>query len=451
MRRPAVALEPLRPRARLNLAPRLHAEETLTSWLERFASAYGMTIREFLLWLGYPDFFRYADNSYDLDGTSPADLAGVLAAHTGIGAQVIAAHRMDGASVLSPHRRRAFCPECWAEGGRYRRIEWAQGWSLVCRRHRRLLSERPRPKGPHVDWYEESWQEFYRDTSAWRDLRPSWQCAPWTRICACLGVEPHAEFLRAWPWLLELSQPAEDSGRIRDTTIRSADGVCDGPRDPHARQDSGGSQDLPVDTLTVKQDLTLYGMIRFWRFSLLQTLDGAISSNELMQDTSGGWICTVRTPDTAYGIRLFAAMLARHLWMRLTQGPSRCGRCPILEQAVEHAERWNDEDWWLEQRLRTWPPALAAAARGLFRRTDPFVMLPPWQRCRECLRGIQGAVREALTICLPEHWRCITWDPSVARELNESIAQFIRSQERRTDRPQRSIARRPIDSSAGRC
>lgn len=449
MRRPVLAQTPLRPRARLNLAPRLHADETLSSWLERFAARYGMSIRELFLWLGYPDFFQFARNPFDLDVVQPADLAGVLAAHTGIGADVIAAHGIDGASALTPERRRAFCPECWVEEAPYRRFEWAHGWSLVCPRHRRLLSERPRAQGPFVHWSEEAWSEFYCDTGAWRDLRPSWQSEPWTRICAALGVEPHAEFLRAWPWLLELSQPAEDSGRIRDTN-RSAYGGCDVPQDPHVLQDSRGPRDLPVDTLTVKQDLALYGMIRFWGFSLVQTLDGTISSDDLMQDTSGGWICGVRTPHAPYWIRLFAATAARHLWVRLTQGQWRCARYPILEQVVQHPERWNDEDWWLEQRLRTWPPPLATSGRELFRRTNPFVMLPPWERCRECLRGVQGAIREALTICLPESWRCIIWDPSVASELNALIAQLIRPQRRRADPPRRSTARRPIDSSGGR-
>ena len=443
MRRPVLAQTPLRPRARLNLAPRLHAEETLCSWLERFAARYGMSIRELFLWLGYPDFFQFARNPFDLDVVQPADLAAVLAAHTGIGAHVIAAQSIDGASALSPHHRRAFCPECWVEEGPYRRFEWAHGWSLVCPRHRRLLSERPRTKGPFVHWSEEAWTEFYCDTGAWRDLRPSWQCEPWTRICAYLGVEPRAEFLRAWPWLLELSQGRPMCGRLGNTATRSALSRCD-------PQDRYWPQGVPVDEFTVKQDLALYGMIRFWGFSLLQALDDTISSLDLMQDTSGGWICTVRTPDAPYGIRLFAATAARQFWVRLTQGRSRCARYPILEHVLEHSERWNDEDWWLEQRLRTWPPPLATSGRALFRRTSPFVLLPPWERCRECLRGIQGAVREALTIGLPESWRCILWDPSVASELNALIARLTRAQRRRADPPRRSTARRPLDSSAGR-
>lgn len=440
MHRLVVAQAPLRPRARLNLAPRLHAEETLSSWLERFAFRYGMSIRELFLWLGYPDFFQFARNAFDLDVLQPADLAGVLAAHTGIGAEVIAAQGMDGASALPPERRRAFCPECWVEEGPYRRFEWARGWSLACRRHRRLLSEWPRAKGSFVHWSEEAWSVFYGDTGAWRDLRPSWQCETWQRICAHLGVEPRAEFLRAWPWLLELSQGRPNSG---STARRSAPSKC-------VLKDRYYPQGVPVDELTVKQDLVLYGMIRFHGSSLLQSLDGTTSRDDLMEDTLGGWICSVRTPAAPYGIRLFAATAARHLWVRLTQGHWRCARYPILEQVVEHCERWNDEDWWLEQRLRTWPPALAASGRELFRRTNPFVMLPPWDRCRECLRGVQGAVREALTICLPESGRCIIWDPSVVSELNELIARLSRPARRRADPPRRSTARRPIDSSEGR-
>lgn len=47
MRRRVVAKEPARARARLNLAPRLRTDETLSSWLERFAAAYGLTQGEF--------------------------------------------------------------------------------------------------------------------------------------------------------------------------------------------------------------------------------------------------------------------------------------------------------------------------------------------------------------------------------------------------------------------
>ncbi len=73
---PVVARDPPRPRARLNLAPRLHPDETLSSWLERFAGAYGMRLREFFLWLGYRNFLGYCEVPHDLDVSPPPDLAG---------------------------------------------------------------------------------------------------------------------------------------------------------------------------------------------------------------------------------------------------------------------------------------------------------------------------------------------------------------------------------------
>lgn len=390
LRRTVLARAPLRPRARLALAPRLHANETLTSWLERFAGAYGMTVREFVLWLGYPDLLGYAQAPYDLDVSQPPDLAAVLGAHAGLDAQRIAAHRMRGSGALPPERRRVFCPECWAEEGAYRRFEWARGWSLVCPRHRRVLRERPRPKGPLVRWHEESWSEFYRDASAWGDLRPSWQSEEWQWICANLGVDPHAEFLRAWPWLLELS----------------------------------GAPNRRSSASEVKQDLALYGMIRFWQASLLQALDASIAQEDLMTDTSGGHICDVRTPDVPHRIRLLAGTVARHLWVRLTEGHWRCGRHETLERVLNEPGRWNDEEWWLEQRLRTWPVALQASGRELFRRTDPFVQLPPWERCRQCVRGVDGAVREVLSICLPESWHCLARDASVEDALAALLGRY---------------------------
>lgn len=393
-----VARHPPRPRARLNLAPRLHTDETLSSWLERFAGAYNMTLREFFLWLGYPDFLGYCQVPYDLDVSPPPDLAGLLASHAGLGAELLAAHRLDAFDALPLRRRRTFCPECWTEEGPYRRLEWAHGWSLVCRRHRRLLSERPRPKVPSVRWHEESWTDFYQDTNAWRDLRPSWESEPWRAICQRLGVEPRTEFLRAWPWLIELSRPAQDPACVED------------PR---------------VDEVTAKQDVALYAMIRFFDFSLLEALDMTSSREELMTDTSGGSLCDARTPNVPYRIRLFAVMVARHLWARLTQGRwQHCGRYEALKRAFRRRRRWNDEVWWLEQRLRTWPVALEDAGRRLFRRTDPFVLMPPWERCRECARDDRRAIRGAFDVCLPIGWRCLNRNPAVKAEAGAIFARY---------------------------
>ena len=346
----------------------------------------------------------------------PADLAAVLAAHTGIGAHVIAAQSIDGASALSPHHRRAFCPECWVEEGPYRRFEWAHGWSLVCPRHWRLLSERLRTKGPFVHWSEEAWTEFYCDTGAWRDLRPSWQCEPWTRICAYLGVEPRAEFLRAWPWLLELSKPAPTRGRVGNATARPASGRC-------AAQ-YGYRPEGRVDELAVKEDLALYGMMQFRDFSLLKALDCKISNGELMADTSGGGLCDVRTPQSPYWVRVFAAVVARHLWAALTQGRWHCGRYEILERAVSRPRRWSDELWWVEQRLRTWPVALEDSGRQLFRRTDPCLLMPPWERCRQCVRDGARADWTAVHVWLPNSWRCLNRDPAVKAECAAILARY---------------------------
>lgn len=410
MHRALVARPPWRPRARLNLAPRLHAEETLSSWLERFADAYGMTLREFFLWLGYPDLSRDTFLRYDLDVSPPEDLARVLAPHAGIPARWIAAHRLKDRGALAPYRRGAFCPQCWAEEGPYRRREWARGWSLICRRHRRLLSERPPASSAHRLWYEESWSEFYRDRNAWRDLSPSWQSADWRRICASLGLEPQAEFLRLWPWLLELSGSAPGMARAPAKASHSASGVCERLNDLPDRPA------LPADELTVKEDLALYGMIRFCNFSLLQMLDATVSNSDLMLDSAGGDICDLRTPNAPLWTRLFAVAVARQLWLRMTRGQWRCSRHELLERMLAYPRRWSDEEWWLEQRLRTWPRELAALGRQLFHRSTPEVPRPPWERCRQCLSHAKGVVSIGCYIRLPESWRCSSRRPWVASE-----------------------------------
>jgi hypothetical protein len=388
---------------RLSLAPRLRADETLSSWMERFAGAYALKVREFAEWLRYrPLHSVYAAWRLDLDVSPPADFAVRLAPLTGLSAREIEAHQLAASGMLVPHLRRTFCPQCWAEEGPYRRREWASAWSLVCPRHRRLLSEKPLPTPPFARDYEESWPEFYQAANLWQEPQPSWQSERWRRICQALGVEPRTEFLRAWPWLLELSGKA--TATARPTGMQGL------PKALSASWASRGcavGRDLTANDLRVKHDLTLYGLIRFKDHALLQVLDETIASGTLIEDQTGGDICDVTTPQAPYEIRLFAAATARHIWERLTQGHWRCGHHQKIQRFLEKQWRWSDDDWWLEQRLRTWPAHLEASGRRLLRKMDSFVLQPPWERCRlYCVRPLQGAVRAGFSIQLPKGWRC---------------------------------------------
>jgi hypothetical protein len=96
MQRTVIAKTPSAARARLNLAPRFRHDETLSSWLERFAAAYGLKLSEFLRWLGYEKLFFYAQPLIDLDQSPPADLAQIMRPHAGIGPEVIEQHRLVG-------------------------------------------------------------------------------------------------------------------------------------------------------------------------------------------------------------------------------------------------------------------------------------------------------------------------------------------------------------------
>jgi hypothetical protein len=127
----------------------------------------------------------------------------------------------------------------------------------------------------------------------------------------------------------------------------------------------------------------------------------------LVQDQGGGDICDVRIPPAPYETRLFAAVVARHLWERLTGGRWRCGRHEKIQEFLNKQWRWSDEDWWLEQRLRAWPAHLEAAGRQMLRKTGSYVLQPPWERCRlYCVRPSQAAVRTGFSIQLPQGWRC---------------------------------------------
>jgi hypothetical protein len=387
---------------RLDLAPRLHTDETLSSWMERFASAYGLKVREFAEWLGYrPLQSVYAAWCLDLDVSPPADFAARLSQLSGLTVRAIESRRLSPSAALAPHLRRTFCSQCWAEEGPYRRRQWANAWSLVCPHHGRLLSEKPLPTPPFARHYEESWPEFYHATHRWRALKPSWESERWRRICEALGVEPHTEFMLAWRWLRELSQPTAAHASSK-TPLRSRALAAS-----WASSGCGGAHELVAGEFTVKRDLTLYGLIRFKDQALLQALDDTISSHMLMKDRACGDICSVTTPQVPYGIRLFAAVVARHIWERLVRGRWRCSHHEKIQRFLEKPSRWNDEDWWLEQRLRTWPAHLEAAARLLLGRTDSLVLQSPWERCRlYCVRPLQGVVLAGPGILLPQGWRC---------------------------------------------
>src|SRR5437879_4917967 len=104
-------------RARLNLAPRVRRDETLSSWLERFAGAYGLKLGEFMRWLGYRNLFSYGQPLVDLDAAPPIDLADIMQQHAAIAAHAIEEHRLVGTAVLPVPLRRAFCSQCWVEEG----------------------------------------------------------------------------------------------------------------------------------------------------------------------------------------------------------------------------------------------------------------------------------------------------------------------------------------------
>ena len=107
----------------------------------------------------------------------------------------------------------------------------------------------------------------------------------------------------------------------------------------------------------VKRDLVLYGVLKFHSTSLLETLDPNISSALLIQSGYNAEICGIGVPEADYHVRLFAAMVAQHLWERLIQGRWRCRHHTKIEAVLGNPERWNDEDWWLERRLHSWPAA----------------------------------------------------------------------------------------------
>jgi hypothetical protein len=392
-----VAKAPPRARVRLNLAPRLREDETLSSWLERFGGAYGLTLGEFMRWMGYRAPFSYGQALIDLDAHPPRDLSGILEQHTGVSARVFDQRRLVGCAVLPLRLRRAFCARCWAEDGPYRRREWASAWSLVCTRHQRFLREKPPLEFPVPRNAEESWLAYYDTPRLWRDSLSAWEDPSWVRICDALGVSPRTEFLHAYSWLRDLQR----LGRTFGHKERHEDGASACEAQGRVALD-GRSRN---GEWTVRRDLVIYGLLRFHEPSLLETLDSGVEASRLIQSGHRPDICGIVTPEADYYVRILATATARHLWEKMTRGQWRCREPQRLEAVLGNAGRWNDEDWWLERHLYYWPEVLRQAGRQLFRKETGWTQIPPWTPCREyCTRHLTWGHRGVLVPI--DGWRC---------------------------------------------
>jgi hypothetical protein len=280
-----------------------------------------------------------------------------------------------------------------------------------CTRHRSLLREKPPLLPPLPHDAEDSWLEYYESPQLWRETSPSWGSERWGAICDSLGVNPRTEFARAYYWLRDLQHLARPVMPVAEEIH------VHGPsaRRRAARQAlSCGSPDRTVtdrDRWRVKQDLVLYGLLKFHSPSLLETLDPNIPASRLIQSGYNAEICGIGVPEADYDIRLFAAIAARHLWERLIQGRWCCRHHTKIEAVLGNPERWNDEDWWLERRLHSWPAGLQKAGRELFWKQDRWAQMPPWSPCREhCTRHLPRGDRGGLVIRLSENWRCpVEW------------------------------------------
>ena len=399
MRRAVVAKTPTAAPARLNLAPCLRCDETLCSWLERFGAAYAMTLGEFLRWLGYRNVLSYGTLKIDVDTSPPADLVEALASHAGVSSQLIEAHRLDGPSVLPARLRYAFCIQCWEEDGPYLHREWASGWSLICAHHRSLLSERPHIPPPSVSKAEDLWLSFYETPRLWRNRTSCWESEIWFNICNALGVNSRTEATRMYFWLRDFQRLARTYGGIRDA------------------QPAVMGSDSDVERWVVKRDLMLYGTIKFFGHepSLLQALDPSIPK---MRFYSGYQcdVCGIASPEADYHIRLFAAVVAAHLWERLISGRWRCRHKAPIEEVLQRT-RWSGEDWWLERRLFSWPARFQGPGRELFYKQDCYGALPPWSPCRHtCVRHTPRDCRDHIVIRLNDTWRCSWNGPDDARD-----------------------------------
>jgi hypothetical protein len=383
---------------RLNLAPRLHRDEAFSSWLERFAGAYEMTREEFLRWLG---FGRSLDGVafQDLDMFLPRDLSVALNRHTGIEVSRIERQRLEGDAILPRGLRGAFCPQCVQEKDARLDRDWADAWSLMCWQHRCFLRTHARLGCAVSNSAPQATAGYHADPLGSGGKCSSTAGEPFARICEALGVDEGAEFLHVYYWLANLHRLAIQFGA---STMRTPAPAAVA----YATRYLKGAETLEAHW-RVQRDLVIFCLIKFRSPSLLQTLDPSLRNSRLIQAAQDPETCGLVIPRADYSVRLFAAVLALHLWERMLGGTWRARHADKIMPVLHNPERWSDEDWWLERRLHAWTPRLQRLGRELFGKQNGWTQLPPWLPCRQsCARRLDRGPPDLLVTRLPPDWRC---------------------------------------------
>lgn len=185
------------------LIPTPQADETVTSVLDRAATAYATTREALADELvvsegGDPDVLKRVD----LDVSPPAALTGALARALGCTANVLDRLRLPKCGwLLHPGSRMAYCPECFYEdlaatGCSYMRRDWSFSFITHCSRHRRtLVSPMKLGLGPQVGGTRDltpqsgtsditnTWRARWTAHERWDPLTPTLR-ALWMRLCA---------------------------------------------------------------------------------------------------------------------------------------------------------------------------------------------------------------------------------------------------------------------------
>jgi TniQ len=201
---------------RLRSAPP-HADESLSSALDRAASQWGVTRWELLRHLGY------TNRPQELDGPLPGALLRALAQAFRIDPVVLASHavpRNRMGVLLAPQLRHAYCPLCfesdWLSGTTpYFRLDWGRLWATHCRVHRTPLFEWTAINGygdrriPHFYYLP---YDATDSLPTWMDINlkeaRSWQLSGDGEVVAHDLWEALVNVERAW-WAAGIGDPNE--------------------------------------------------------------------------------------------------------------------------------------------------------------------------------------------------------------------------------------------------
>lgn len=369
--------------ARLPLIPKLYADETLHSFIERLAAEYGMAPSTLADWLGFGDPWRKASVP---DVATPNQL--LIRWGTLTGVPVARFHAAIFPRTAAPSAfadRSGFCPRCWAGRRRlqaaYLSRAWAFPWTFSCERHGTLLCDRAQADD-EGGW--PTWAACFADRKRWAPLARAAHPRVWTEACVRFDLEPVREWPLSRAWIAALATA-------------------------HRRAQAGR---VTVAFLMVS-DLLNYVQTNWLDYRKERRLRRPWPLEAQPRDPYSTDVCLDRRLTGTHGARLAALVLVRQLWRVMRGGELASQPLRDILEDFQRSHRSAFEDWWLTRRLMQWPSPWRERGFALFGLGASDAWVSIWEdRCRRCLTSAQPRLAQhGLSHLITATWRCAhdTW------------------------------------------